>query len=238
MAAGAALCVFAREPVPGRAKTRLAPLLGAESSALLARSFLLDTLDRLRPFPGDLWLAHTPADAGEAFRQLLEECEAPPFLMPQATGDLGSRLDLAICRLRERGYERVLLLGADSPTLPWPTLMTLHEGLAEYDFTLGPARDGGFWGLGARIWRAGLLYELPWSAPETFAATRDRLLSAGSVALAPSWYDVDTSADLIRLSVDPALPYCPRTNRLVHSERVAPFLDLPPQPPSPRGKGG
>jgi rSAM/selenodomain-associated transferase 1 len=220
----AALCVFARQPAPGRAKTRLASLLGAECAALLARAFLLDTLDRLRPFPGDLWVAHTPPGSGEAFRALLEECQAPPFLMPQAEGDLGARLDHAVCRLRERGYERVLLLGADSPTLPWPSVMALHDQLADHDFTLGPAADGGFWGLGARTWRVGLLDDLPWSVPETCAATCARLESEGTVALAPTWYDVDTPGDLPRLRVDPALPYCPRTNRLVHSERVAPYL--------------
>lgn len=220
----AALCIFAREPVPGRAKTRLARLLGAENAALLARAFLLDTLDRLQRFPGDLWLAHTPADAAEAFRELIAEQTEPPFLMPQSEGDLGFRLESALDRLLARGYSRVLLLGADSPTLPWPAVMALHDALDDHDFSLGAADDGGFWGLGARCCPPGLLDDIPWSAPETFAATRARLAGSGSVALAPAWYDVDEPADLRRLVDDPALPYCPRTNRLVQSERVAGWL--------------
>jgi rSAM/selenodomain-associated transferase 1 len=225
-----ALCVFAKDPVPGRVKTRLAPVLGAESAALLARAFLLDTLDRLHPFPGDLWLAYSPAGATEAFQELLLECDAAPFLTPQPEGDLGDRLEGVLCRLRERGYQRVLLLGADSPTLPWASLMALHDGLVENDFTLGPADDGGFWGLGARgsgpsaDWQSGLLDGVPWSGPDTLAETKRHLEAGGSLGLAPAWYDVDEPGDLLRLRADPTLPYCPRTNRLVLSERVARFL--------------
>lgn len=220
-----ALCVFAKEPVPGRVKTRLARLLGAESAALLGRAFLLDTLDRLRPFPGDLWLAYAPADAEEPFRVLLAEVPTPPFLTPQPAGDLGERLDGIMTRLTTtRGYERVLIVGADSPTLPWPTLMALHERLDTHAFCLGPAEDGGFWGLGARIWQPGVLDGVPWSHPDTLAETRARLETVGALALAPPWYDVDEPSDLARLRADSGLPYCPRTNRLVQSERVARFL--------------
>jgi len=219
-----ALCILAKEPVPGRAKTRLARLLGAENAALLARAFLLDTIDRLRPFPGDLWVAYTPADAGEAFQEILSEFPEPPFLMPQPEGDLGARLEGVACRLRARGCGRVLLLGADSPTLPWSSLLALHDGLTGHDYALGPAEDGGFWGLGLRLWPPGLLDGVPWSDPETGAVTRARLEAAGSVALAPPWYDVDDPHDLRRLRADPALPYCPRTNRLILSDRVAGLL--------------
>jgi rSAM/selenodomain-associated transferase 1 len=218
------LCVFAKEPVPGRVKTRLARFLGPRNAALLARAFLLDTIHRLRPFPGDLWVAYAPADAGPAFQELLAGCPEAPFLMPQPEGDLGRRLEGVIGRLRSRGYERVLLLGADSPTLPWPALLALHDLLADHDYALGPAEDGGFWGLGARSWAPDLLAGVPWSDPDTVAVTLARLEAAGSVALAPTWYDVDEPRDLLRLRVDPALPYCPRANRLIQSDRVARLL--------------
>jgi hypothetical protein len=209
-----AVCVFAKEPRPGAVKTRLARTIGAETAAALARALLLDTLDRLRAFPGDVWVAYAPANAGEAFRELLEESGcARAFLMPQSEGDLGTRLEQAVGRLKERGSDRVVLLGADSPTLPWSFVMTLWDALETHPFALGPAADGGFWGLGARIWRPGLLREVPWSTEQTFEATRARLESMGPVARAPEWYDV------------PALAYCPRTHRLVRSRWVAPHLD-------------
>jgi rSAM/selenodomain-associated transferase 1 len=221
-----AICVFAKEPEPGAVKTRLARTIGAETAAALARALLLDTVDRLRAFPGDVWVAYAPAGAGEAFRELLSEAECdPPFLMPQSEGELGTRLEQAVGRLMERGCERVLLMGADSPTLPWSALMALWDALATHPFSLGPTTDGGFWGLGARTWRPGLLREIPWSTGETFEATRARLESVGPTAVAPEWYDVDELPDLRRLRADPALAYCPRTNRLVRSRWVAPHLD-------------
>jgi rSAM/selenodomain-associated transferase 1 len=221
-----ALCIFAKEPRPGAVKTRLARAIGAETAAALASALLLDTLDRVQAFPGDVWVAYAPADAGEAFRELLEESGcAPAFLMPQSEGDLGERLEHAVGRLMERGCRRVLLLGADSPTLPWSSLMALWEALETHRFALGPTPDGGFWGLGARAWQPGLLRGIPWSTDRTFAATRARLAAVGPVIQVPEWYDVDELPDLRRLRNDPALAYCPRTNRLVRSRWVAPHLD-------------
>jgi uncharacterized protein len=221
-----ALCVFAKEPQPGAVKTRLARAIGPETAAALARALLLDTLDRLRAFSGDVWVAYAPAEAGDVFRELLGEpgC-APAFLMPQSEGDLGTRLEQAVGRLLERGYERVVLLGADSPTLPWSALMALCDALATHPFSLGPSPDGGFWGLGARTWQPGLLQDIPWSTDRTFEATRARLEAVGPVAQAPEWYDVDELPDLRRLRDDPALAYCPRTHRLVRSRWVAPHID-------------
>jgi rSAM/selenodomain-associated transferase 1 len=205
-------------------KTRLAAALGRETAALLARAFLLDTLARLRPFPGDVWLAHDPPDATRRFQELVDDAGETAFLLPQGDGDLGERLEAVLLRLRERGYDRVLLLGADSPTLPWHCLIALHEALGAHPFALGPTADGGFWGLGARQWQHGLLADLPWSTPDTLTATRARLETVGAVALAPAWYDLDELDDLRRLRADPALAYCPHTNRLVQSERVARYL--------------
>jgi glycosyltransferase A (GT-A) superfamily protein (DUF2064 family) len=118
----------------------------------------------------------------------------------------------------------VILLGTDSPTLPWSSLLALAEALATHPFALGPADDGGFWGLGAREWQPGLLDGVPWSSPDTYVTTRERLEAVGPVFVAPSWYDVDEPDDLRRLRDDSALPYCPRTHRLIHSRWVAPFL--------------
>jgi hypothetical protein len=65
---------------------------------------------------------------------------------------------------------------------------------------LGPCEDGGFYLIGLRSCPAGLLADLPWSAPSTFQRTIDRLRSAGlSIAVLPPWFDIDTPDDLRRL---------------------------------------
>ena len=52
------IVVFARAPVPGRAKTRLIPALGPEGAARLQAALLEDTLQRARaagPAGLELW---------------------------------------------------------------------------------------------------------------------------------------------------------------------------------------
>ena len=93
-----ALLVMAKQPIAGRAKTRLVPPLTSNSAASLYLCFLQDVLAtvraaaRLEPF--DPVIAYTPAAARDFFRQL-----APDFwLIPQqspAPASAASRHDTA-----------------------------------------------------------------------------------------------------------------------------------------------
>ena len=60
------MILFAKAPIPGRAKTRLAAAIGAEQAAELYRAFVADTIAKLTEFRGfaDIEL-HTdiPTDA-------------------------------------------------------------------------------------------------------------------------------------------------------------------------------
>ena len=93
-----ALLVMAKQPIAGRAKTRLVPPLTSNAAASLYLCFLQDVLAtvraaaRLEPF--DPVIAYTPAAARDFFRQL-----APDFwLIPQqspAPASAASRHDTA-----------------------------------------------------------------------------------------------------------------------------------------------
>jgi len=190
------ICVFAKPPRPGRVKTRLAPALGEEGAARLARAFLADTwatvaaLDWARPV-----LASTEAD-----RQSLG---LPPdaALWLQGEGDLGDRMERVLARaLREAPW--AVVVGTDSPGLPSTLLAEGRDALERADAVLGPTPDGGYYLIGLRRCPPGLLAGLPWSQPSTLAATRARLESHGlTVALLPPFFDVDTPRDLPRLAV-------------------------------------
>ncbi|MFN0246664.1 MAG: TIGR04283 family arsenosugar biosynthesis glycosyltransferase [Kofleriaceae bacterium] len=189
------ICVFAKPPVPGQAKTRLIPALGSGGAAELARAFLLDTCAPLRcRSDANAVLAST----GPLDDTLLSQLAMPCW--PQGDGDLGARI--------ERVLQRALIdapwaiaIGGDSPgrptTLTDDAIAALHEGV---DAVLGPSDDGGFYLLGLRRCPPGLLAGLPWSTPQTAAATLARLESAGlrTRVLAP-WFDVDEPTDLERL---------------------------------------
>ena len=124
--------------------------------------------------------------------------------------------------------EPALIVGSDSPSLPASMLRAGLECLAHADAVLGPAADGGYWCIGIRVPRHGLLATIPWSAADTFTATCARLEALGlSLAVLPAWTDVDVPDDLPVLARQIAAcraggdPYTAR-----HSERVLRSLGI------------
>ncbi|MCO5168700.1 MAG: TIGR04282 family arsenosugar biosynthesis glycosyltransferase [Planctomycetes bacterium] len=188
---GARVIVMAKAPRPGRVKTRLAQGLGSEAAACaLARAFLLDVWRSVEGLP---WAQGVIA--GDALDMGVPG--APVW--PQGEGDLGERLERVIERaLRDAGA--VIVVGSDSPGLPMALLEEARAALERADAAIGPCSDGGFYLLGLRRHRPGLLGGLPWSAASTHAATLARLRAEDfdPVELA-RWFDVDDVDDLRRL---------------------------------------
>jgi rSAM/selenodomain-associated transferase 1 len=189
----ATICVFAKPPRPGIVKTRLALALGDVRAAALAKAFFEDTWSAASSLP---WatpvLATTEPEASE-----WAGAAAP--IWAQGRGDLGDRL-ARILRRALRRTPAALAIGTDTPGIPATLLDQAHAALREADAVLGPCDDGGFYLLGLRCCPPGLLGELPWSAPETFARTLARLRERNlrTAVIAP-WFDVDRPADLERL---------------------------------------
>ncbi|MFI9285532.1 TIGR04282 family arsenosugar biosynthesis glycosyltransferase [Streptomyces werraensis] len=174
------LLVIAKEPRPGRVKTRLTPPFTPEEAAALAEAALADTLDAV---------ARTPAR-----RRVLVLDGAPgPWLpagvevVPQCAGGLDERLAGAFA-----GCDGpALLIGMDTPQVT-PELLTVD--FADCDAWFGPAVDGGFWALGLADPDPHLLRGVPMSTPRTGAAQRRRL-DGLRVRDLPLLRDVDTARD-------------------------------------------
>lgn len=189
----APVCVFAKPPVAGAVKTRLARTEGERRAADLARAFLVDTLTGLRAVP---WARPILATTGP-----LGALAGPTPEWPQGDGDLGDRLERVLARALTEA-DQSFAIGADSPGLPRAHLERARELLVDADAVLGPADDGGFYLLGLRRCPPGLLHGLPWSTASTAFAVAARLRDAGlRVAHAPPWFDVDDAAALQRLAV-------------------------------------
>ncbi|MGW1671290.1 TIGR04282 family arsenosugar biosynthesis glycosyltransferase [Streptomyces sp. NPDC002324] len=180
------LLVIAKEPVPGRVKTRLTPLHTPREAATLARASLLDTLDTV---------LRTPARR----RILVLDGNPGPWVptgfdvVPQVSGGLDERIAGAFA-LCDDGP--ALLVGMDTPQLTADLLTGV--GRDGHDAWFGPAADGGFWALGfADPSRDGRLVRgVPMSTDRTGAVQRFRLTEAGlTVRDLPSLRDVDTPAD-------------------------------------------
>lgn len=194
------LIVVAKEPAPGRAKTRLCPPLDPAAAAGLAACFLRDTLDLARAVPAiRRVIAYSPAEAEGSFRALAPDMA----LTPQRGADLGERLDRMLADAFAAGAGRAVALGADSPSLPAAYLADAFALLAAHDMVLGPADDGGYYLIGLTRRHPRLFREVMMSTPTVAADTLAIAASLGlRVALLPRWYDVDTAAELARLRAE------------------------------------
>jgi hypothetical protein len=186
------VCVFAKPPIEGQVKTRLAPVLGARQATALARAFFEDTWAMVCAVP---WARPVLATTSEDLSPFgLDADEVEVWL--QGDGELGARLERVLHRALA-GSPSALIIGADLPGLPASHLASARAALTRADVVLGPASDGGFYLLGATRPITGALEGVGWSAPTTFAQTRAALHRSGcSVGEAPGWFDVDVPDDL------------------------------------------
>lgn len=191
------LVVFARSPFLGRVKTRLTPPLTPAEALVFHRALVEDTLERLERWTRsglERWLY-----LSEALSMQLDV--APAWRSRVQTGDdLGERMEDAFRRANEDGRDRVVILGSDSPTLPLDYLDQAFDLLGTNDVVLGPADDGGYYLVGTSVLVPEMLRGIAWGSSRVLEQTTRALSRAGrSFHLLPSWYDVDTAQDLLRL---------------------------------------
>lgn len=178
------IVVMAKVPTPGRVKTRLIPLLGPDGAAALCRAMTEDVFALV-------------AGTGLPWRIALDGAVDHPWVRgldaaiePQASGDLGARLRHA---LRDGG----VAIGTDAPTLPPHFLTSAADHLGFDEVVFAPAFDGGYVLVGARPTALGVFDDIPWSSPDTFAASVERAEALGlRHSSLPFWYDVDEPRDV------------------------------------------
>ncbi|MDQ3340815.1 MAG: TIGR04283 family arsenosugar biosynthesis glycosyltransferase [Myxococcota bacterium] len=222
MSARIPIVVFAKPPTAGAVKTRLAE---PERAAALARAFLLDTFAALRSIP---WAEPILATTGEIEPRLRDELGLPVWL--QGNGDLGARIERVLGRALLTA-PAAIAIGGDTPGLPLDLLERARAALETADAAIGPTEDGGFYLLGLRRCRDGLLADLPWSRADTFRATLDRLqCHAFTPAVLEPWFDVDRPADLVRLRalLEARVLRAPATRQVINKQTISvvmPVLD-------------
>jgi len=202
------LTIFARFPRIGRVKTRLIPPLDPESAMRVYEAFLIDIMHRMIPaVRSDVEFSV----AGEGNdhdamsdllrRNYLSGSDFPIRTRPQSVGDLGARLHASFEESFAQGRRRVVILGADHPSVPTEYVDRAFDYIDDVDIVIGPSDDGGFYAVGMNSSVAGLFDDLPWSTPGLFDAFTTRVTTLGlRCAELPRWYDVDRPADLVRLS--------------------------------------
>lgn len=195
MTGGAAIGIICKTPRPGASKTRLVPLLGHEAAAELAAAFLADTAGAVESVPEVVGRSGYAVYAPEGSEAELRPLLPPHFgLLCRRNSTLGIVLLGATQHFLNVGHDCVVLVNADSPTMPPLLLAAAIAALrAPGDrVVLGPATDGGYCLIGLKQPHARLFEDIPWSTSGVLEATRRQASGIGlSIAELPVWYDVD-----------------------------------------------
>jgi rSAM/selenodomain-associated transferase 1 len=201
----AAILVFAKAPLPGRAKTRLIPKLGAAGAARLQARLVALTLRTAHAARFSAVELHaTPSRTHGLFAFYAKKFQ-PMEIKRQRGRDLGERMHNALARALRR-HRPVILIGTDCPALTAADLRRAARLLCGgCDAVLAPAEDGGYALIGVRKFSAALFSALfsgiEWGGPFVYAETVRKLDRAGYRwrALRTVW-DLDRPADLERFA--------------------------------------
>ncbi len=192
------LVIVAKEPVPGKVKTRLFPKLSPAVAADLYRCFLHDRIQEVSTLNEvDRAIAYTPEDVGKTFATLaLDGFE----LFAQQGKHLGERLNNIFLEKLSQGYNAVSIVDSDSPDLPKSLIKESFELLLSKraDIVFGPCYDGGYYLVGMRKPHPELFRNIPWSTENVLSATLEKARKMGlNVKLLTRWNDLDTFEDLL-----------------------------------------
>jgi rSAM/selenodomain-associated transferase 1 len=192
MSPGVTVAVIAKAPRPGRVKTRLCPPCTPHEAAALAEAALADTLETLITVPAD---RHVVALDGAPGPWLPDGFS----VVAQCGGGLGDRLAHAFTTIGGPAF----LVGMDTPQLDAGAVTEALEVLGQpgTDAVIGPAHDGGWWGLGLlhpdeRVFRG-----IRMSTADTCAQQLRRLDDLGlRTRVLPTLRDVDDFGDALAVA--------------------------------------
>ena len=191
---GRTLVVFAKPPLMGRTKTRLAAGIGPVRAAGFYRAATHRLLTRL---DDPRWRTVLAVNAAPGERYACWPRSIPR--VPQGQGSLGDRMTRVLAAL-PRGP--ALVIGTDSPQVEPGSIAAAFAALGSADAVFGPADDGGYWliGLARRRPAPDLFSGVRWSTEHALADTRASLPETYRVGMLPVLTDVDTAGDLRALT--------------------------------------
>jgi rSAM/selenodomain-associated transferase 1 len=191
--------VFIKNPFIGDVKSRLSKGFDRNLTPVLYQKFVEDILNMLKRVKLPILICYHPPDNKKEFQKWLGNDYQ---YLPQLGNDLGERLRNCFDLGFKLGFDKLIVIGSDSPDLPDRIIKTAVEKLNDYDIVIGPCEDGGYYIIGFtnHSFFPDVFKGIMWSTSTVFKKTVKVLESKDKhFFILEKWCDVDTIEDLKNL---------------------------------------
>ncbi len=189
------LLIFTKNPELGKCKTRLAKSIGDEAALAIYKHLLQHTAQVSEQVNSDKQVFYS--------KEIILEDDFDSNLFQkkiQQGKDLGAKMKNAFAEAFQEGYQKVVIIGSDLYDLDSATIEKAFQHLNDNEVVIGPAKDGGYYLLGMKLFIPKVFQQKKWS---TTTVLQDTLadLKSKKVTLLASKNDIDTFEDMKDISV-------------------------------------
>lgn len=190
------LLIFARNPVYGKVKTRLAAAIGNDKALLVYKALLRHTAEVTKSVNADRIVYYSD------FITDSDVWDDTHHKAVQQGADLGERMSNAFNETFKGGTKKAVIIGTDCYDLTYAIITDAFTALNNYDVVIGPALDGGYYLLGMQTYRPQLFDNMKWSTDTVSKETLSRCADLGlSHFLLPVLSDIDEQKDLVNTNI-------------------------------------
>ena len=203
------LLVFAKEPLIGAVKTRLAADIGLRHACGIYRAMLFDLFANISSLE-DVLAIYVDRPAKNSFLRTVSHRS----IRAQNGADLGEKMANAFVEVFRTDAQKAILIGSDIPQISSSLIGGYFSALSRHSMVIGPAADGGYYLIGfQRCDFTSVLFEnISWSTDQVFPQTIAKCERAGlSCYTGHVLHDIDTLKDLqavlLRKEMQSLLPH-------------------------------
>jgi len=193
-----AIIVFARLPVEGKVKTRLAKDIGNKNAASfynVCADHILSEVRKVKESGVGLFLFYSDKNEDGDIKNWVGD---DFYFHSQLGDDLGTRMLNAFRLVFKEGYKKIIIVGTDVPDIDSALLLNAFNELNENEFVIGPSEDGGYYLLGMKTLTVDVFEDMKWGKETVFDSTIEKLDNKKArYKILRKLVDIDTKQDLL-----------------------------------------
>lgn len=168
------ILLFIKYPKKGHVKNRLAKDITQENAVNLYKKFVIDIISTVQQIKTTLILCHHPSTMLPQFQKWLGQHQN---YIPQKGNNLGERMTYCFKYVFNKGFQRAILIGSDSPDIPKKILTNALNQLQKNDIVIGPATDGGYYliGFNQTTFLPQIFESITWSNSTVYKQTKEKI---------------------------------------------------------------